>query len=86
MLICRFCVVENAKLFASLIARKAKDIDALINSLPSADCSRDIQVSLRVSNVVERQLLSLCACTGRQKAYDYLRSKTRQCQQSLKQL
>ncbi|XP_062522443.1 mediator of RNA polymerase II transcription subunit 21-like [Corticium candelabrum] len=34
---------ENAKLFSSLIARKAKDIDALINSLPSADCSAEIQ-------------------------------------------
>jgi phosphopantetheine adenylyltransferase len=35
---------ENAKLFASLIARKAKDIDALINSLPTAECSLEIQV------------------------------------------
>jgi tRNA pseudouridine-54 N-methylase len=34
---------ENAKLFASLIARKAKDIDALINSLPTAECSLEIQ-------------------------------------------
>ena len=52
---------ENAKLFASLIARKAKDIDALINSLPSAECSPEIQVRLSHLSDVEPLVITLCA-------------------------
>jgi hypothetical protein len=40
-----FCFAANALLFAQLIARSAKDIDVLIDSLPSEDSSPDLQVS-----------------------------------------
>ena len=36
--------VGHAKLFAALIARTAKDIDFLVDSLPSEECSPDLQV------------------------------------------
>ncbi|KAK2162876.1 hypothetical protein LSH36_90g06027 [Paralvinella palmiformis] len=39
---------DHALLFAQLIARTAKDIDVLIDSLPSEDCSVELQtMSLR---------------------------------------
>jgi len=38
--------VDEAALFAQLIARTAKDIDILIDSLPSEDSSPELQVSL----------------------------------------
>ena len=38
--------VDEAALFAQLIARTAKDIDVLIDSLPSEDSSPELQVSL----------------------------------------
>jgi len=37
--------VDEAALFAQLIARTAKDIDILIDSLPSEDSSPELQVS-----------------------------------------
>jgi len=37
-------------LFAQLIARTAKDIDVLIDSLPSEDSSPELQVSLQITN------------------------------------
>ena len=40
---------ENARLFAELIAKTAKDIDVLIDSLPSEESSQEIQTeSMRV--------------------------------------
>lgn len=36
---------DYAQLFATLIGRKAKDIDTLIDSLPSEDSSSELQVS-----------------------------------------
>ena len=38
------CFAENAALFAQLIARTAKDIDVLIDSLPNEDSSPELQV------------------------------------------
>ncbi|CAB3995370.1 mediator of RNA polymerase II transcription subunit 21-like [Paramuricea clavata] len=35
----------HAKLFAALIARTAKDIDFLIDSLPSEECSTELQIA-----------------------------------------
>ncbi|XP_046840981.1 mediator of RNA polymerase II transcription subunit 21-like isoform X1 [Xenia sp. Carnegie-2017] len=35
----------HAKLFASMIARTAKDIDCLIDSLPSDECSTELQMA-----------------------------------------
>jgi mediator of RNA polymerase II transcription subunit 21 len=37
-------ISDYAHLFATLIARCAKDIDVLIESLPSEDSSTDLQV------------------------------------------
>lgn len=37
--------VEYAQLFAALIARTAKDIDVLIDSLPSEESTATLQVS-----------------------------------------
>jgi hypothetical protein len=39
-----FVISDYAHLFATLIARCAKDIDVLIESLPSEDSSTDLQV------------------------------------------
>ena len=39
-----FLSLDNAKLFAQLIARTAKDIDELVNSLPSDESSPELQV------------------------------------------
>jgi len=45
--------VDEAALFAQLIARTAKDIDVLIDSLPSEDSSPELQVNLqRINNVI----------------------------------
>ena len=38
------CFLGHAALFATLIARTAKDIDFLIESLPSEECSAELQV------------------------------------------
>eukprot|EP00118_Oscarella_pearsei_P008463 m.43712 g.43712 ORF g.43712 m.43712 type:complete len:123 (+) comp33466_c0_seq1:16-384(+) len=47
---------EHAALFASLIARKAKDIDTLIESLPSDECTSEIQAeSLRTLEEQNRE-------------------------------
>jgi len=43
---------DEAALFAQLIARTAKDIDVLIDSLPSEDSSPELQVSLQLYNCV----------------------------------
>ena len=40
-----FLYLGHAALFATLIARTAKDIDFLIESLPSEECSPALQVS-----------------------------------------
>lgn len=45
----------HAKLFASLIARTAKDIDFLIDSLPSEECSTELQVTLFYSLTENRE-------------------------------
>lgn len=37
-------MTEHKRVFATLIARNAKDIDALIESLPSEDSSAELQV------------------------------------------
>jgi len=37
---------DHASLFATLIARCAKDIDVLIDSLPSEDSTSELQVTL----------------------------------------
>lgn len=37
-------LLGHAALFATLIARTAKDIDFLIESLPSEECSPELQV------------------------------------------
>ena len=39
-----FLSTENAALFAQLVARTAKDIDVLIDSLPNEDSSPELQV------------------------------------------
>jgi len=41
-----FVFLGHAALFATLIARTAKDIDFLIESLPSEECSPELQVRL----------------------------------------
>ena len=38
-------MMEHKRVFATVIARNAKDIDALIESLPSEDSSAELQVS-----------------------------------------
>ena len=43
-------IPEHAALFAQLIARTAKDIDVLIDSLPSEESSPELQVSVMVLN------------------------------------
>ena len=43
--------VDEAALFAQLIARTAKDIDVLIDSLPSEDSSPELQVGLHLINI-----------------------------------
>ncbi|XP_015763735.1 PREDICTED: mediator of RNA polymerase II transcription subunit 21-like [Acropora digitifera] len=43
----------HAALFATLISRTAKDIDFLIESLPSEECSSALQVSNSLLNVAE---------------------------------
>ena len=40
-----FSLSDHAQLFAQLIARTAKDIDILIDSLPSEESSAELQVS-----------------------------------------
>lgn len=37
-------MTEHKRVFATLIARNAKDIDVLIESLPSEDSSAELQV------------------------------------------
>ena len=39
-------IADFAHLFATLIARTAKDIDVLIDSLPSEESTPELQVSL----------------------------------------
>ena len=41
-----FIFPENSLLFAQLIARTAKDIDVLIDSLPSEEATPELQVEL----------------------------------------
>jgi len=41
---------DEAALFAQLIARTAKDIDILIDSLPSEDSSPELQVNLQLTS------------------------------------
>lgn len=38
-------MTEHKRVFATVIARNAKDIDALVESLPSEDSSAELQVS-----------------------------------------
>lgn len=49
-------VTDYAHLFATLIARCAKDIDVLIESLPNEDSSTELQVSLLL-------IISICLFT-----------------------
>lgn len=44
-------VLDYTNLFSSLITRCAKDIDALIESLPNDDTSTDLQVCIVVKTV-----------------------------------
>ena len=39
-----FCILDYPQVFAKLIARAAKDVDLLIDSLPSEDSSLELQV------------------------------------------
>lgn len=39
-------MVDHKRVFATIIARNAKDIDALIESLPSEDSSAELQVRI----------------------------------------
>lgn len=68
-----FVWLDDAALFAQLIARTAKDIDVLIDSLPSEDSSPELQVqtdlklgnfllslSLYIRNVVCLSVLFHC--------------------------
>lgn len=41
-----FLFLEYAQLFAALIARTAKDVDVLIDSLPSEESTAALQVSM----------------------------------------
>ena len=45
LLISNSFISDHKKLFATLIARNAKDIDVLIDSLPSEESSAELQVS-----------------------------------------
>ncbi len=45
-----FLYIEYAQLFAALIARTAKDVDVLIDSLPSEESTAALQVSTFTSN------------------------------------
>lgn len=47
-------VSDYAHLFATLIARCAKDIDVLIESLPNEDSSTELQVSLNIYRMVAK--------------------------------
>ena len=40
-----YMITDHAALFAQLIARTAKDMDVLIDSLPSEDSSPELQVT-----------------------------------------
>lgn len=48
-LVFRDLCLEYAQLFAALIARTAKDVDVLIDSLPSEESTAALQVSTFIS-------------------------------------
>jgi mediator of RNA polymerase II transcription subunit 21 len=52
------CSLEYAQLFAALIARTAKDIDVLIDSLPSEESTAALQVKISYENIASNRKLS----------------------------
>lgn len=51
---------EYAQLFAALIARTAKDVDVLIDSLPSEESTAALQVSIFICHSQALNLIRGC--------------------------
>lgn len=54
-------MTEHKRVFATLIARNAKDIDVLIESLPSEDSSAELQVKrdMQRTNLIYGKFVNL---------------------------
>lgn len=53
-------ISEYAQLFAALIARTAKDVDVLIDSLPSEESTAALQVSTFIKSSQALNLIRRC--------------------------